>query len=213
MKLRYRIAACLINLIWRPFFGFRVYNRKNIPDNIGVVVAPNHLTNYDPPLVGAAILKREAFYFAKEELFTVNSFFSWFLRYINAFKVNRTGVDKKAIRHSEELLKRGLCVVMFPEGTRSRKGVLLEVKSGAGYIAARTNVPVIPTYLHGVNTPLIKQVMRKARPTVIFGKPIYPDTYKGKIRVRADKISQDVIQAIRELSEEFDKKNNRSLTG
>lgn len=202
MKLRYRIASRVINFIWRLFFGLRVHNRENISQSGGIIVAPNHLTNYDPPLVGAAIWKREAFFFAKEELFIINPFYSWLLKYFNAYKVSRTGIDKEAIRHTEKLLQKGLCVIMFPEGTRSLKGVLLNAKPGVGYIAARTNVPVIPAYIHGVNSPLILQFLRRVRPVVIFGEPIHSDMFKGKIRDRADAILQEIMQSIKALSEE-----------
>lgn len=203
MKLRYRIGSRSIYFVWRLFFGFRVYNKKYIPKKGGFVVAPNHLTNYDPPLVGAAICSREAFYFAKEGLF-VNRFFGWFLSYFNAFRVKRTGIDTGAIRYTENLLKNGLGVVMFPEGTRSRKGTLQKMKSGAGYIAARMNVPVIPAYLHHVNTPLIMQFFRKRNPAVIFGEPIHPSSYHGNLRIRADAISEDIKDAIFKLSKELD---------
>lgn len=202
MKLRYRIAMWLINFIWHLFLGFRVYNRENIPDGGGIIVASNHLTNYDPPLVGTAVWKRESFFFAKEELFLANPFYSWLLKYFNAFKVSRTGIDKKAIRHTEQLLRRGLCVIMFPEGTRSRKGVFLDFKAGVGYIAARANVPVIPTYLYGVNFPLVSQFLGRVRPLVIFGKPVYSDKFRGKIRQRADAISQEVMRSIKALSQD-----------
>ncbi len=203
MKLRYRIGAQSIYFVWSIFLGFKVYNRKYIPKKGGFIVAPNHLTNYDPPLVGAAMSNREAFYFAKEGLFVVNPFSAWFLRYFNAFRVKRDGIDKEAIRHTENLLKRGLGIVMFPEGTRSRKGTLKDMKSGAGYIAARVNVPVIPAYLHHVNTPLLLQVLRKRRPAVMFGEAIYPDAYTGKIRERADAIAAEIRQSIIKLSKEF----------
>lgn len=201
MKLRYRIVSKIINLIWRLLFGFKVYNRENIPEKGGVIVASNHLTNYDPLLVGAAVWTREAFFFAKEELFIINPFYSWLLKYFNAYKVSRTGIDKEAIRHTEKLLQKGLCVIMFPEGTRSLKGVLLNAKPGVGFIAARTNVPVIPAYIHGVNSPLILQFLRRVRPSVIFGKPIHSDTFKGKIRERTDAITQEIIRNLRALSE------------
>jgi len=201
MKLRYRLAVRVTNFIWRLLFGFKVYGRENIPEKGGVIIASNHLTNYDPPLVGTAIWKREAFFFAKEELFIVNPFYSWLLKYFNAYKVSRTEIDKEAIRHTEELLKKGLCVIMFPEGTRSRKGVFLDAKPGVGFIAARTNVSVIPTYIHKVNSPLILQFLRRVRPLVIFGEPIHPDMFKGKIRERADAISQEIMQNIKTLSE------------
>jgi len=201
MKLQYRIVSKIINFIWHLLFGFKVYNRENIPEKGGVIVASNHLTNYDPPLIGAAIYKREAFFFAKEELFLINPFYSWLLKYFNAYKVSRTGIDKEAIRHTEKLLQKGLCVTMFPEGTRSLKGVLLNAKPGVGFIAARTNVPVIPAYIHRVNSPLILQFLRRVRPLVIFGEPIHSDMFKGKIRERADAISQEVMRSIGALSE------------
>jgi len=202
MKLRYRITTRIVNFVWHLFFGFRVYNRENIPDRGGIIVASNHLTNYDPPLVGTAVWKREVFFFAKEELFVINPFYTWLLKYFNAFKVSRTGIDKKAIRHTEQLLRRGLCVIMFPEGTRSRKGVFLDFKSGVGYIAARANVPVIPAYLHGVNSPLILQFLRRVRPLVIFGEPVRPDMFAGRIRERADTISHEVMRSIKALSQD-----------
>lgn len=201
MKLRYRIASRIIYFIWRPLFGLRAYGRENIPEKGGVIVASNHLTNYDPLIVGTAVWTREAFFFAKEELFIINPFYSWLLKYFNAYKVSRTGIDKTAIRHTEELLKKGLCVIMFPEGTRSLKGFLLNGKPGVGFIAARTNVPVIPAYIHGVNSPLILQFLRRVRPLVIFGEPIHSNMFKGKIRERANAISQEIMQNIRTLSE------------
>ncbi|MDO9575916.1 MAG: lysophospholipid acyltransferase family protein [bacterium] len=201
MKLRYRIVSRIIYFIWRPLFGLRVYGRENIPEKGGVIVASNHLTNYDPLIVGTAAWTREAFFFAKEELFIINPFYSWLLKYFNAYKVSRTGIDKTAIRHTEELLKKGLCVIMFPEGTRSLKGILLNSKPGVGFIAARTNVPVIPAYIHGVNSPLILQFLRRVRPLVIFGEPIHSNMFKGKIRERANTISQEIMQNIRTLSE------------
>ncbi len=201
MKLRWRLATRLIYFLWRFLFGFTVHNRDNIPDKGGVIIASNHLSNYDPPLVGAAIWKREAFFFAKEELFIVNPFFSWLIRYFNAYKISKIGMDKKAIRYTEQLLKRGLSVIMFPEGTRSLKGILLNFKSGVGFIAARTNVPVVPTYIEGMNSAIILQILRKVRPLVIFGEPIDPTIFRGRIRERADAISQEIKHSIRTLSE------------
>ena len=202
MKLHYRIATRIINFVWRLFFGFKVYGGENIPDRGGVIIAPNHLSNYDPPLVGTAIWTREVFFFAKKDLFVINPFYSWLIKAFNAYEVNIKGIDKQAIRHTEKLLQRGLCVIMFPEGTRSKKNILLDARPGLGFIAARVGVNIIPVYIQGTNYPLISQFLGKTRAIVIFGEAINPSLFAGKIRERAEAISDEVMRRIKELSED-----------
>ena len=121
MKLRYRIAAFIIRTVWKLFFGFRIEGIENIPPKGRLIVAANHRSNYDPPLIGAAAaIRRELFYFAKLGLFTPSKWFAWLIRSFNAYPVDTRKFDLPALRKTGHLLERELGLLYFPEGTRNR---------------------------------------------------------------------------------------------
>ncbi|MCK4352651.1 1-acyl-sn-glycerol-3-phosphate acyltransferase [candidate division WOR-3 bacterium] len=176
MKLRYRIAIRIIYWTWKLLFGFKIEGWENIPKKGGVIIAPNHLSNFDPPLVGAAVWFRECYLFTKQELFVINKFYTWLIKAFNAYEVNTKGLNKTALKHTEKLLKNGLAIMFFPEGTRSLSGHFLEFHPGVAWLALRCEVPVVPTLVKGTNTPLIKQFIRKEKVCVRFGKPVIYDS-------------------------------------
>lgn len=211
MKLRYRVGTRVIYLVWKILFGFRVEGRENIPDNGGIIIASNHLSSYDPPLIGTAVWSRECYFFAKRELFIINKFYSCLIRAFNAYPVDTRKPDIKALKQTKSLLGRGLGIIFFPEGTRSKTGQFLDFNPGVGWLAIKCNVPIVPTLIKGTNTPLISQLFRKHRVYVKFGVPILGsgywilDTGKGmsdsySMRTRAELITRAVEKSIRELA-------------
>jgi 1-acyl-sn-glycerol-3-phosphate acyltransferase len=138
----YRIgrALCrfLIFFIWR----WRVEGLENFPAEGPVIVVANHVSYWDPVLIGSA-LPRQVFFMAKKELFSLPllgiSLKSW-----GMFPVDRSRSDRGAIKRALELLKQGQVIGVFPEGTRSKSGSLLPFSTGAAYFATRTGVPVCP---------------------------------------------------------------------
>ena len=203
MKLRYRIGTRVINFIWKVFFGWKVYGRENIPKNGGFIVASNHLSNFDPPLVGTAVWTRECYFFAKKELFEINKFFTWLIKAYNAFPADREKIDRNAIRKADEILKMGQGLIMFPEGTRSKTGELQTPKHGTAFIALRNKVPIVPALIKNSNTPLIKQFLRKKTVIVKFGKPITKEEVEkfSKSKDGRKKLSEIIMQKIKELDE------------
>jgi 1-acyl-sn-glycerol-3-phosphate acyltransferase len=129
----------------------RIFHKRNVPLEGGLLVVSNHLSDCDPAVLGHA-LPRPAAYMAKKELFGI-PILSWIIRVLQAFPVNRGAPDRAAIRKTVELLQSGMAVVMFPEGQLSETGGLQPLLPGAAMIVARSGVPVICAGLSG--TPRI----------------------------------------------------------
>lgn len=174
MKLRWRIPYHILKPLVLVLFHLRVKGTENLPKKRGCIIASNHISYLDPPLLGFAA-GRELYYLAKEGLFEeVNKFFTWLITTYNAIPLRRGGVDVGAIKRVLHLLRRGEVLVLFPEGTRSKLGHLLPPKSGLGFIAWHAGVPVIPTYIKGANARIGDILMGREKITITFGKPYDP---------------------------------------
>lgn len=167
----------------------RVVGRDNVPRTGPLILAPNHASFADPPIVGSQ-LPRSLFYMGKEELFRV-PIFGWLIRQVNAFPVRRAEGDIAAIKAAERILNAGGALIVFPEGRRQRTGRLGAPKRGVGLLATRTGVPVLPVYIHNSH-----RILRLARLTVVFGQPL--SIAPGE---SAEIFSQRVMDAIRQLKE------------
>jgi len=129
-----------------PLLGrWRVTGRENIPKTGGVILAPNHVSYADPPVVGAAVSRRVRF-MAKSELFRIPAL-GTIIRNVGAFPVKQATADRSALRKAIELLETGEVVCIFPEGTRSLGGTLLKAELGIAMIAVKAKVPIVPIAL------------------------------------------------------------------
>ncbi len=151
MKLHYRLGWLLATGVLKLLWGFRVTGREHIPENGPVVIASNHISNWDPLLVGLGC-PREMFFMAKRELFE-NKAFAWLIRAYNAIPLDRGGGDRKALRTARRVLGNGGALLMFPEGTRSRTGELGKGRPGVAFIAASAKSAVVPAHIAGSNDP------------------------------------------------------------
>jgi 1-acyl-sn-glycerol-3-phosphate acyltransferase len=157
----------MFRVMFKLFYRYCIEGVQNIPKTGGAVIAPNHISFFDPPLTGAAI-KRPLYFMAKKELFYI-PVFGWTIKQTNAFPVKRGVQDMPAVRHAFSLLEKGHLLLMFPEGTRSKDGKLGKARSGAGMVACNAQVPLIPVKIENTNMMLkFKQIKIK------YGKPIYP---------------------------------------
>jgi len=144
-----------------------VIGAENIPASGGVIIAPNHASYGDPPLIGAS-MTRPLYFMAKKELFDV-PVLGALIRRTNAFPVSRGRQDIASVRFAGELLKDGRPLLIFPEGTRSKTGSFGKARPGVAMIACHAQVPVVPVRI--INSFYLGSF----RPlTVIFGKPIMP---------------------------------------
>lgn len=164
--------------ILAPFFfvfgPVRVVGRRNVPREGGLLVVANHLSDIDPPLLGHA-LPRPAWFMAKSELFQI-PILGRVIKAFQAFPVRRGRPDRNAIRRAVELLQRGECVVIFPEGQISEDGSLQKPLAGAGLIWKQAQVPCLCAGIRGSNRiiPFRSVIPRPAfgGVRVVFGQPM-----------------------------------------
>lgn len=129
-------------------YNITVIGKENIPAaKGGYIIASNHVSNNDPPVVGITFKGKYTF-MAKEELFHKNPIFTWLIKQLGAFPVKRGAKDgAQAIEKALESLKNGRIFVIFPEGTRSKDGTLGRAKSGVTLVAAQAKAPVVPVFI------------------------------------------------------------------
>ncbi len=166
----YRILKGSAALLSRLFFGLRVQGVEHVPRSGPFLLVANHQSVLDPVIVGVAC-PRPLCYMAKAELFKI-PFLGRLIRGVNAFPVQREGADPAAFRMALTLLAQGRALLVFPEGTRG--GALRPGKAGAGMLALRSGVTVVPAYVHGTGTALGRgqRWPRRTPLTVAFGPPL-----------------------------------------
>lgn len=144
----YSFLLNLCRIFYIIFFKITVIGKENIPkEKSGYIIASNHVSNNDPPVVGITFKGKYTF-MAKEELFHKNPIFTWLITQLGAFPVKRGAKDgAQAIEKALESLKNGRIFVIFPEGTRSKDGELGRAKTGVTLIAAQAKVPVVPVFI------------------------------------------------------------------
>lgn len=194
MRPKWFIPWVILNWIAKILVNIKIYGRKKIPKKGRLIIAPNHTSWWDPPLIGLVSI-REVFYLAKEELFTANKFFGWLIRTYNAIPLKREMGGISAMKKAKELLRNNLCVCIFPEGTRSKKGHLLSFKKGVALLAMKTRTPVVPAYIMGARGGFFNWFFRKKRLAVAFGDPIYPPEHnKGAMDEFTEILRKKVLE-------------------
>lgn len=203
MRLYWRLSRFFVKTVMRVLFGFRAFGAEKVPLKGGLLLACNHQSFLDPPLVGLGP-ERELYYLAKEGLFQQNRFFSWLITRYHAVPLRREGGDFRAIRTTLRLVAEGKAVVIFPEGTRSKTGKLLRAKPGIGLLMMKANVPIIPCFLRGSNKALKELFLRREKLHLSFGDPIGPGLFTEERdgRARAQAISDEVMRRIGALGEQ-----------
>ena len=141
----------LVRAVLQPFFHlwFRLSRvaRDHVPQEGPVILAANHRSFLDPFVI-ATLMRRPVYFVAKKELFD-RPLIAWLLNALGAFPVDRGNGDGDAMATARQILERGDCVVIFPEGTRVRPGGLGRPKRGVGRLALETGAPVVPVAVIG----------------------------------------------------------------
>ena len=156
------------NLFCKTYYKVEYIGLENIERNDGFIIAPNHITEFDPLLIAMAS-KRLFYYIGKYELFK-NPILAKAITGLNGFPVMRGKGDMRAINYAVELIRRGEVLCIFPEGTRSVDGTPKTAKSGVGYIARHSKCDVIPTAIYMENKD-----KKGSKVIVKFGEPIRYD--------------------------------------
>jgi len=172
MKTFYRLVLWFARVSLRLLFGLKGADDRNVPEKGPIIVAGNHQSYFDPPVLAVA-LRREMHFFAKKELFGIFGL-GWLIRKLNSIPVRRGVYDPASLSRVAEALENGGGLIMFPEGTRGDGKTFLKPKPGIGLIAKRSRVKIVPAYISGTDK-LSRAMVRRSRVHVIFGEPIEPD--------------------------------------
>jgi 1-acyl-sn-glycerol-3-phosphate acyltransferase len=169
----YRIGHALCTVGAVLGFRLKIYGRENLIEEGPAILASNHASFIDPPLVGVACHK-EIYYLARKSLF-LKPVIGRLITQLNTVPVDRDRGDVGAVRAILQILKAGKRIVVFPEGTRSSDGNLQPAKAGVGLIIAKSLAPVVPIRIFGSYAALPRTGgIRWFSPvTLVVGKPIY----------------------------------------
>jgi 1-acyl-sn-glycerol-3-phosphate acyltransferase len=159
-------------LFFKVYCRWSVYNADRVPATGAVILASNHASFLDPPLVGSA-LKRDINYLARENLFEW-PVANWILQRCNAVPVDREGGGAKGLRMILDRLNKGAGIILFPEGTRTRDGKLQPARSGIGLTVIKTTAPVVPVRVFGTYDAFGRHLKfpRSKKVSVKFDRPL-----------------------------------------
>lgn len=137
-----------------------------------MILASNHQCWADPILVSLGV-EREIHFMARSSLFRL-PLFRAAIGGLNAFPIDRDAADVRGMKEAVERLKAGHALLMFPEGTRTRDGLIAPLKGGVGFLAERTGVPVVPVLISGAFEawPKSQVFPLPGRVTVVYGRPV-----------------------------------------
>ena len=199
----YSAVLGLTKCILRCFYQIQFVGLENIPKG-GALLASNHISYLDPPLVAIAS-PDEVHFLARETLF--HGLFGKFITKLNSHPVSDDH-NLNTLRLLVKLVNQGNKVVIFPEGARSFDGEIQEIKSGIGLIMSSSKKPIVPVYLEGVFSiwPREKSWPRlRGKVTVHFGKPLLWEDFanlpKGEVQV---KIAGSLKRALAALKADSD---------
>ena len=178
MRPFYRFAYNIVG-IELLFHRIQVEGRENVPTG-GCLIVSNHVSFMDPTTVGWAVA-REIHYLARKNLFKP-PLLSWLLPMVNVLPIDRDGHDIAGLRRIIKMLKDGHAVLLFPEGTRSADGTIQSSEPGAGLVALKAGVPILPVRVFGTYECLSRHMKQlRFRPIrVVIGKPYQPAILEGR---------------------------------
>ncbi len=152
------------------YFRMQRIGREHLPRSGPLLLASNHRSFLDPFVIGT-LVRRPVYYMAKRELFA-HRIVAWLLNGLGAFPVDRGAGDEEAMQTARAILERGDCVVLFPEGTRTRPGPLGAPRRGVGRLALQTGAPVAPIAVFGTEDVRRGWRIRPRRVRVRVGRPL-----------------------------------------
>jgi 1-acyl-sn-glycerol-3-phosphate acyltransferase len=181
----------IASIVWRA----KAYGQENVPLTGPLIVACNHVSNLDPPVMGSFFPRRIS-YMAKKELFDI-PVLGPMIRAVGAYPVDRQGSATAAIKRSVEVLRAGGTVGIFPEGGRNVTGNN-EIRQGVALLASLGHAPVVPACIIGSD-----RANQLGQIKVVYGKPLALPAGRKATREDLAKFTDDVMSAIRALSGSF----------
>lgn len=202
-----RPARLIARPVLRTFYRARVEGVDNVPTDGAAIISPNHRSFFDSPLV-MALTPRPVVFLGKAEYMDRRS-----TRYLFP-AIGMVPIDRRAKRASmaalqtaAALLDDGRLVGIYPEGTRSRDGLLHRGHSGVAHLAVVSGAPIVPVGILGTEEvqPIGSSVPKPFQPplTIRFGEPIHPGNYRyGGSRRRRQQMLDDVMASIAAMTDQ-----------
>ena len=212
MNLSYRIGWTCFRVMYATYFRWRVFNAERVPLQGGVILASNHASFLDPPLVGSG-LKRDINYLARESLFRFPGIGA-LLRSWNAVPVDRDGGGAKGLKTILDRLLQGNGIILFPEGTRTKDGKLQPARSGIGLTVIKSDAVVIPVRTFGTFEAFGRnhKFPRPHRVAVKYGRPMRFEKLraeaktcdKARLKEIYQQVADEIMTAIAKLEPKAD---------
>jgi 1-acyl-sn-glycerol-3-phosphate acyltransferase len=205
----YDLARIIVTPPCLLFYRARAIGAEHVPTSGPVVLAPNHFSQWDHFFAGLYV-RRKVRFMAKSQLFS-NPVIQFIFRHGGAFPVRRGHHDEEAFKTAYAILERGGCLLMYPEGGRSRSGGLGEPRPGVGRIALETGVPVVPVAIHGSLGVRRWRKMRFPKVTVQYGEPIRFEAVSSPSTERQLEVAGQVFERVREMYAALEEKGRRGV--
>jgi 1-acyl-sn-glycerol-3-phosphate acyltransferase len=196
MNLSYRIAWYFFHTAFAIYFRWKVYNPERLPKEGGVILASNHASILDPPMVSSGVT-RMVINFGRKSLFTL-PVVGAVLRSWKAVPVDRDGGGGAGLKAILDRLLDGGVILVFPEGTRTTDGKLRPAKSGIGLTVIKSNAPVVPVRVFGTFEAYGRQ-MKFPRPhhvAVKYGVPLDFKALREEARICAKPRLKEIYQQV-----------------
>jgi 1-acyl-sn-glycerol-3-phosphate acyltransferase len=179
--LTYRLCSGIVAVAAKVLFRPMVVGAENIPRTGPVLIAPIHRSNVDFALT-LFISKRKVFFMAKDSIFRV-PMLGTLITHLGAFPVKRGTADRESMALSEEVLRQGHALVLFPEGTRQEGRTVAPLHDGAMFMAARTGATIVPVGIGGSDKAMPKgaKLPRFSKIRIVVGAPIQPPSSQGRV--------------------------------
>jgi 1-acyl-sn-glycerol-3-phosphate acyltransferase len=192
----YFIGWSFFRLMYATYFRWRVFNAARVPLAGPVILASNHASFLDPPLVGAG-LHRPINYLARESLFRYPGI-GWLLRKWNSVPVDRDGGGAAGLRAILDRLLAGGAIILFPEGTRTKDGKLQPVRSGIGLTVIKSDAVVIPVRTFGTFEAYGRnhKFPRPFRVAVKYGEPLKFEALRAEAKTCSKPRLKEIYQQV-----------------
>jgi 1-acyl-sn-glycerol-3-phosphate acyltransferase len=205
----YDLARVVVTPPCLLVYRLRAIGAENVPTSGPVILAPNHFSQWDHFFAGVFI-RRKVRFMAKSQLFS-NRVIEFIFRHGGAFPIRRGHHDEEAFRTAFTILHRGGCMLMYPEGGRSRSGGISEPRPGVGRIALQSGVPVVPVAIHGSLGVRGWRKLRFPKVTVQYGEPVAYDVVPEPTREQQIDVATEIFQHVREMYDTLDAKGRRGV--
>ena len=198
MNPSYLAGWIMFRFVFSTYFRWRVCNPERVPRRGPVIIASNHASFLDPPLIGAG-LPRAIHFLARDTLFRW-PVLAAILRSWNVVPVDRDGGGATGLRQILDRLLDNGAIVLFPEGTRTLTGYLRPARSGVGLVVIKSEAPVVPVRVFGTFEAMGRHLRfpRPNRVTVKYGKPLWFAELRARAKTCSKPEAKEIYQQVAE---------------